>query len=77
MADQNQACELLGHVGDDPFAWLGRKVEQREVLRFMVDGRAVYPLLQFDLAAHRIYPAMRHLLAMEPTISATSACSIG
>lgn len=32
----------------------------------MVDGRAAYPLLQFDLAAHRIYPAMRHLLAMKP-----------
>ncbi|MFC3443849.1 hypothetical protein ACFOKF_22120 [Sphingobium rhizovicinum] len=66
MADQAEACQLLGLSGANPSATMKRKEERNELLRFTVDGRAVYPLLQFDVEGRRIYPAMRHIIAAKP-----------
>jgi hypothetical protein len=66
MVDQAQACELLGLSGTNPSATMKRKEEKREVLRFTVDGRAAYPLLQFDVEGRRIFPAMAKLIALKP-----------
>jgi hypothetical protein len=66
MADQAQACELLGLSGANPSATMKRKEEKHELLRFTVDGRAVYPLLQFDVEGRRIFPAIGHILAKKP-----------
>lgn len=66
MAEQAEACELLGLSGANPSATMKRKQERHELLRFTVDGRAVYPLLQFDVEGRRIYPAMSHLIAAKP-----------
>lgn len=35
-------------------------------MRFTADGRAAYPLVQFDVEGRRIYPAMSNLLAKKP-----------
>lgn len=66
MADQAEACELLGLSGANPSATMKRKVEKRELLRFTVDGRAAYPLLQFDVEGRRIYPALSRIIAETP-----------
>jgi len=66
MADQGEACELLGLSGANPSATMKRKVEKRELLRFTVDGRAAYPLLQFDVEGRRIYPALSRIIAAMP-----------
>ena len=66
MADQGQACELLGLSGANPSATMKRKEDRREVLRFQVDGRAAYPLFQFDVEARDIYPVMPKLIAQKP-----------
>lgn len=66
MADQAQACELLGLSGTNPSATMKRKEEKKELLRFTVDGRAVYPLLQFEVEGRRIFPAVSKLIALKP-----------
>lgn len=66
MADQAQACELLGLSGANPSATMKRKEEKNELLRFTVDGRAAYPLLQFDVEGRRIYPALGEIIARRP-----------
>lgn len=66
MADQSEACELLGLSGANPSATMKRKEEKHELLRFTVDGRAAYPLLQFDVEGRRIYPAIREIIAAKP-----------
>jgi hypothetical protein len=66
MVDQAQACELLGLSGANPSATMKRKEERREILRFTVDGRAAYPLFQFDIEGRRISAAMAQLIALKP-----------
>jgi hypothetical protein len=68
MVDQTQACELLGLSGSNPSATMKRKEEKREILRFTVEGRAAYPLFQFDIERRRIFPAMAKLIALKPDI---------
>lgn len=68
MVDQAQACELLGLSGTNPSATMKRKEEKREILRFTVEGRAAYPLFQFDIEERRIFPAMAKLIALKPEI---------
>lgn len=65
MVDQAQACELLGLSGANPSATMKRK-ENRELLRFTIDGRAVYPLFQFDVEGRRPFPAMARLISKKP-----------
>lgn len=66
MADQAQACELLGLSGANPSATMKRKEDKNELLRFTIDGRAAYPLLQFDVEGRRIYPALGGIIAKKP-----------
>ena len=66
MADQSEACELLGLSGSNPSATMKRKEEKNEVLRFTVEGRAAYPLIQFDVDNRRIYPALGEMIARKP-----------
>lgn len=66
MANQAQACALLGLSGTNPSATMGRKEERREILRFTVDGRAAYPLFQFDVEGRRIFPVVVKLIALKP-----------
>ncbi len=66
MVDQAQACELLGLSGTNPSATMRRKEEKREILRFTVDGRAAYPLFQFDVEGRRIFPVLTKLIALKP-----------
>lgn len=66
MVDQAQACELLGLSGANPSATMKRKEDKREILRFTIDGRAAYPLFQFDVEGRRIYQAMARLIALKP-----------
>jgi hypothetical protein len=66
MVDQGQACELLGLSTTNPSATMKRKEERSELLRFTVDGRAVYPLFQFDVEGRRVVPAMAALIARKP-----------
>ena len=66
MVDQGQACELLGLSAANPSATMKRKEDKREILRFTVDGRAAYPLFQFDVEGRRIQPAMMKLIALKP-----------
>lgn len=66
MADQSEACELLGLSGANPSATMKRKEEKHELLRFTVDGRAAYPLLQFDVEGRRVYPALSQIIAAKP-----------
>jgi len=66
MVDQAQACELLGLSSANPSATMKRKEERKELLRFTVDGRAAYPLFQFDVENRRTYPAIARLIALKP-----------
>lgn len=66
MAGQAEACELLGLSGTNPSATMRRKERRGEFLRFSLDGKPVYPLLQFDVEERRVYPAIRKLLAAKP-----------
>ncbi|REF68405.1 hypothetical protein BDD41_3450 [Paracoccus versutus] len=66
MVDQAQACELLGLSAANPSATMKRKEDKREILRFTADGRAAYPLFQFDVEGRRIHPAMARLIALKP-----------
>ncbi|WP_284313285.1 hypothetical protein [Labrys miyagiensis] len=66
MVDQAQACELLGLSSANPSATMKRKEEKREILRFTADGRAMYPLFQFDVEGRRIFPAVAELIALKP-----------
>ncbi|ATI80594.1 hypothetical protein [Sphingobium yanoikuyae] len=66
MADQSEACELLGLSGSNPSATMKRKEEKNGLLRFTIDGRAAYPLLQFDVENRRIYPALSEIIARRP-----------
>nr|WP_236637907.1 hypothetical protein [Mangrovicoccus ximenensis] len=66
MADQAEACELLGLSLANPSATMKRKEARGEILRFSVEGRARYPLFQFDVEARRIHPAMAAMLARRP-----------
>lgn len=64
LVNQSEACELLGLSKSNPAATMARKERNGEVLRFTTDGRAAYPLLQFDVDNRRIYPAMKEILAL-------------
>ena len=66
MADQAQACELLGLSSSNASSTMKRKEDKNEVLRFTVDGRAAYPLFQFDIDERRIFPALIKLIEMKP-----------
>lgn len=66
VVDQGEACELLSLSTSNPSATMLRKEKRREILRFTVDGRAVYPLFQFDIENRKLYPAMKTLLDMTP-----------
>ena len=66
MADQAQACELLGLSSANPSASMRRKERQGGLLRFTVDGKALYPLFQFDVENRRVFPAMADVLAAKP-----------
>ena len=66
MVDQAQACELLALPDADPSATMGRREAEGGILRFERDGRAIYPLLQFDAAEGRVRPAIAKLIAMHP-----------
>lgn len=66
MADQGQACALLGLSNANPSATMKRKEDRGGLLRFTVDGRASYPLFQFDVEGRRIYPAVARTLALRP-----------
>jgi len=66
MVDQAQACELLGLSATNPSATMKRKEDKREILRFTVDGRAAYPLFQFDVEGRRIFPTIAKLIAVKP-----------
>lgn len=58
MIDQAQACQLLGLSGSNP--------PDRDVLRFTVDGRAAYPVFQFDVEGRRVFPALGEIIALKP-----------
>lgn len=64
LVSQKEACELLGMSKKNPSATMSRKEENGELLRFTRDGRAVYPLLQFDPDARRLYPEIKEMIAM-------------
>ena len=66
MADQAQACELLGLSTTNPSATLKRREDKHELLRFTVDGRAAYPLFQFDIEERRVMPVIADLIAAKP-----------
>ena len=66
MVDQAHACQLLGLSDANPSATMKRKEDKKELLRFTIDGRAVYPLFQFDVEGRRLFPAMARLLARRP-----------
>lgn len=66
MVDQAQACQLLGFSGANPSATMKRKEDKREVLRFTIDGRAAYPLFQFNVEARRLSLGMARLIARKP-----------
>ncbi|WP_226898632.1 antitoxin Xre/MbcA/ParS toxin-binding domain-containing protein [Mangrovicoccus algicola] len=66
MADQAEACELLGLSLANPSATMRRKEQKGEILRFTLEGRARYPLFQFDAEAQRLHPAMSAILAERP-----------
>ncbi len=66
MTDQAEACELLGLSLANPSATMKRKEQRNEILRFSVEGRARYPLFQFDVEGRRIHPAMAEMLARRP-----------
>lgn len=66
MADQAQACELLGLSSSNASSTMKRKEDKNEVLRFTFDGRAAYPLFQFDIDERRIFPVVIKLIEMKP-----------
>ena len=66
MVDQTQACRLLGLSTANPSATMRRKEDKNEILRFAIDGRAAYPLFQFDVEGRRLSPAMSRLIARKP-----------
>lgn len=66
MADQAEACELLGLSDTNPSATMKRKEAKHELLRFTVDGRAAYPLFQFDVEGRRIYSGVARIIANKP-----------
>lgn len=66
MVDQAQACQLLGLSMTNPSATMRRKENRGELLRFSVDGRALYPLFQFDVEERRIFPAIARLIELKP-----------
>ena len=66
MVEQADACTLLGLSTANPSATMRRKEEGNGILRFTIDGRAVYPLFQFDVEGRRIHPSMARLIASKP-----------
>ncbi len=66
MVDEAEACRLLGKSTCNPSAKMKGKEDEGEVLRFTVDGRAVYPVFQFDLEGQRVFPVMKALIATAP-----------
>lgn len=66
MVNQTEACELLGLSKANPSATMRRKEERGEILRFSIEGRAVYPFFQFDVESRRIHPAILRLIDMRP-----------
>ena len=66
MADNLQACRLLGLSTSNASASMGRLARKGEVFRMTIDGRPAYPLFQFDIENRRIYPIIKDMLAMRP-----------
>lgn len=66
MVEQARASDLLGMTGTNPAATIERLAEKGEVLRLTIDGRATYPLFQFDVEGRRIFPAIAKLIALKP-----------
>ncbi len=66
MADNLQACRLLGLSGSNASSAMGRIVKKGDVFRMIVDGRPAYPLFQFDIENRRIFPVIKDMLTMRP-----------
>lgn len=66
MADQGEACELLGLSRSNPSATLRRKEDRGELIRIDRDGRPFYPLFQFDVDGGRIHPVIREINRLRP-----------
>ena len=64
MVDQDEACVLLGLSATAPSVTLTRYEDNGQILRFDSEGRAAYPLFQFDVVESRIYPALIALMEM-------------
>lgn len=64
MADQAQACELLGLSRSNPSATMSRKEQRGELLRFTIDGKVQYPLFQFDVEGRRLYREVGQIIAL-------------
>jgi len=64
MVDQDKACRLLGLSSEDDFASLARLENQGKILRVEYEGRAAYPLFQFDVASKQVYPVIITLMEM-------------
>ncbi len=64
MADQAQACELLGLSRSNPSATMSRKEQRGELLRFTIDGKVQYPLFQFDVEGRQLYPQVAQIIAL-------------
>lgn len=66
MANQKEACILLGLSTANPSSTMTRVASKTEMLRFTVNGRAVFPLFQFDVDERRIQPVISKLIEMKP-----------
>lgn len=67
MADQAEACELLGLSSANASATMKRREDRQELMRFTIEGKVAYPLFQFDVEARRLYPVIGQLIAMKPS----------
>lgn len=66
MVDRAQVYELLGASEIGSSARMQRYRENQEILCFTDDGHEVYPLFQFDVDRHGIFPVIARLIAMKP-----------
>lgn len=66
IVDEAEACRLLGKSFSNPHATMKREEDEGAVLRITADGRAVYPVFQFDLEGQRVFPVMKALIAKAP-----------
>jgi hypothetical protein len=64
MVNQTEACTLLGLSEINPSATLKRYEAKDKILRFDANGKAIYPLFQFDVAERRIHPALLSVMKL-------------